>query len=61
MGLQGGYDGYREAGLRPKRPLGMAFGVIAFGKQAEDLARPGPEGGRIVNASRNPPTPGFKG
>ena len=42
--------------LRPKRPLGMAL-WHGSGMQAEGPARPGPEGGRIVNASRIPPTP----
>ena len=34
--------------------VGMPLGY-GNGKQAEDLARPGPEGGRIVYASRIPP------
>ena len=40
--------------LRPKRPLGMAL-WHGNGKQAEDLARPGPEGGRIEPAEPEPP------
>ena len=44
--------------LRLEKPLKIAwYGMVwKDGKQARDLARPGPEGGRIVNASRCPPT-----
>ena len=37
--------------------------VVRQGKADKDLARPGPKGGRIVYASRIPPTPliDFKG
>ena len=40
--------------LRPKRLLL----VVWHGKQAEDLARPGPEGGRIENAYAKTAAPG---
>ena len=56
FGLPGGFGGYREACLRPKRPLGMPLGY-GNGKQEEHLTRPGPEVGRIVCASRIPPRP----
>ena len=35
--------------------------MVRKDRKAYGLARPGPEGGRIVDASRTPPTPGFKG
>ena len=50
----GALGGIREASLRPKRPLGMALGH-GNGKQAENSARPGPEGGRIEPAEPEPP------
>ena len=56
FGTPGILGGMREGSLRPKRPLGMALGH-GNGKQAEGSARPGPEGGRIVYASRIPPRP----
>ena len=44
----------------PVRDLrGLLAGPLGYGmgKQAMDLARPGPEGGRIVYAPRIPPRP----
>ena len=56
FGTPGKCGGLASPCLRPFRPLGMALGH-GNGKQAEDLARPGPEGGRIEDADARPPHP----
>ena len=55
FGTPGPLGGMREAslgGIREGKPS-----LVRKGMQAEGLARPGPEGGRIVYASRIPPRP----
>ena len=42
------------------RGASLSF-LVRKGKQAEAFARPGPEGGRIVYASRIPPRPSEAG